>query len=334
MRLLVLGGTAFVGRHIVEAALERCHDVTLFNRGRTNPELFAAARQRVGDRITGDLSALKNGEWDGLIDVNGYLPKQVRATAELLRGRVATYCFLSTVAVYATVIPVPTDEDSRLVRYDPETGHMPADFGYGARKVACERIIQSNYPDQNLILRPGIVVGPHDPSNRFNYWVRRMARGGYVLGPPRTHQPVQMIHAEDLATFAVQLMERSEPGVFTCVGLPTTFADMLNSCRAASEGQCDIVWAPENLLEKQAISLPLTLPESGQLDGAFLRSNSRAKSRGLRNRSIEECARSVLTDIGRDIEGGSLDTPLPTAEADLLGQLLGTPSHSRQTYEI
>jgi 2'-hydroxyisoflavone reductase len=331
MRILVLGGTAFVGRHIVDAALRRGHDVTLFNRGRTNPDLFAEARQRVGDRSTGDLSELRNGEWDGLFDVSGRLPEQVRASADLLCGRVATYCFISSVAVYASVTRIPTDEDSRLVRYDPQTSHMPASLRYGARKAASERIIQSNYPDQGLVLRPGIVVGPYDPTNRFNHWVSRMSRSGYVLGPPRTDQPVQMIHAHDLATFAVQLMERNERGVFNCVGSPTTFADMLNSCRAAADAQCEIVWASERLLGSHGISLPFNLPESGQRDGVFLRSNERAKSRGLQNRSIEQSARSILGHIASDIEGGSPEAPVPPTEADLLSQLLNTPSSSRHT---
>jgi 2'-hydroxyisoflavone reductase len=324
MRILVLGGTGFVGRHVVAEALGHGHDVTLFNRGRTNPELFPGARRLIGDRATAELSALKTGEWDGVIDVSGRRPEHVKATADLLHGRVATYCFISTVAVYATQMALPTDEDCRLLVDHAAASRATAGLMYGARKAACEWLIRSKYPDYNLILRPGIVVGPHDPTDRFNHWVSRMARGGAVLGPARPDQPVQMIHAEDLASFAFELLERREPGVFNCVGpdVPSSFEDMLNSCRAASDSPCEIVWAPERLLHTHGISLPFSLPESGQRDGVFLRSNARAKAHGLRNRSTEECARSTLTWITRHIQGGTLNAPLPPNEAELLSVLV------------
>jgi 2'-hydroxyisoflavone reductase len=322
MRLLVLGGTGFVGRHLVAEALSRGHDVTLFNRGRTNPELFPEARRRAGDRTTADLSSLRTGEWDSVIDVSGRDPDHVRATADLLHGRVATYCFISSVAVYASMAPMATNEDSRLLADDSP----PAGEPYGTRKAACEQIIRTKYFDTSLIFRPGIIVGPYDPFDRFNYWVRRMARGGLVLGPARSHQPVQMIHAEDLATFALQLMERREPGVFNCVGpdVPATFADMLNSCRAVSGAACEIVWAPRHAIHRHGISLPFSLPESGQHDGWFLRSNARAKAHGLRTRSIEECARSTHRWMTSGIDRRTLNAPLPPNEVELLSLLTGS----------
>ena len=186
MRVLVLGGTKFLGRAAVEEALARGHEVTLFNRGETNPELFPEAEKLRGDR-TADLDALRGREWDAVLDPSGYIPAVVRASAEALAGQAGHYVFISSVSVYAGFAR-PNDEDAPLA----ELGDLPDDrltedfSNYGALKVLCERAVAESTPGRHTLVRPGLIVGPHDPTGRFTYWPHRIARGGEVLvpGPP------------------------------------------------------------------------------------------------------------------------------------------------------
>jgi 2'-hydroxyisoflavone reductase len=332
VRFLVLGGTVFVGRHLVSRALQRGHDVTLFNRRRTNPSLFDGIPRLVGDRATGDLGALGTGEWDAVIDVSGRRPESVRATAEVLRDSVRTYCFVSSVAVYARVEPAWTDESSEFLAYDPAAEPLPVALAYGARKVACERMVRASYADRSLIIRPGVVVGPHDPTGRFAHWVERAARGGAVLGPARPEQPVQVIHAEDLADFVLGLLECGGAGTFNCVGPdePATFADLLEACQTASRTRCEIMWAPDDLLHRHGVHLPLALPASGRHDGAYRRCSVRAAGQGLRNRSLTDSARSTL--LWFDEEGGRRMSALPGGEQRALASLLRRSREITQEY--
>ena len=292
MRLLVLGGTSFVGRHIVEAALDDGHEVTLFNRGVTNADLFRECEHRRGDRDTGDLQSLSTGEWDAVVDVNGYVPRQVEAVASHLAGRAGTYCFISTGSVYAD-LTVDTIDESAPVK---EGGDPNADSwtvsSYGPLKVLCERAA-SSFDGDTLVVRPGIVAGPHDPTGRFTYWVRRMARGGRVLGPPRTDQPVQVVHARDQGDFVVRLLRDGATGTFNSVGPddPVTFADLLEACRlaAGADHEASVVWAGG-----APLPLPLVLPADGSMDALFRVSNARSRAAGLRNRPLVETAADTL----------------------------------------
>lgn len=182
MRMLVLGGTKFVGRHVVEAALARGHEVSIFNRGRTAPGLFPGTEGLKGDR-DGDLSALGGRRWEAVVDTSGYVPRLVRATAELLSGAVGRYVFVSSISVYRDPVAPGTDEggpvweleDHRTEEVTPET--------YGGLKVACERAVEDAMPDGAVVVRPGLVAGPYDPTGRFTYWPRRVSEGGEVLAP-------------------------------------------------------------------------------------------------------------------------------------------------------
>src|SRR4051795_8148375 len=229
MRFLVLGGTSFVGRHIVEAALAGGHQVSLFNRGTTNAGLFPDCDHRRGDRYAGELDALKTGEWDAVVDVNAYIPRHVREAVDLLTGRVATYCFISTGSVYSDLGANSIDEDAPLGEIDDPTNEEITGETYGPLKVLCERAAE-DFKGTTVVVRPGIVAGAHDPTGRFTYWVRRLARGGRVLGPappapgarfpygaprvagggrvrapPRADQPVQVVHGRDQGDFVVKL---------------------------------------------------------------------------------------------------------------------------------
>ena len=192
MDLLVLGGTRFLGRHLVEAALERGHRVTLFNRGKSNPGLFPRAEELVGDR-GGDLSALEGRRWDAAVDASGYLPRDVRASAGMLSGSVGHYTFVSSISVYEDFGRLGMDEDAPvLAPPDPEP-EVPDPELYGGLKVGCERAAERAMPGRALIVRPGMIVGPHDYTDRFPYWRRRVAEGGEVLAPGDPDRPIQII---------------------------------------------------------------------------------------------------------------------------------------------
>ena len=300
MRLLILGGTSFVGRYITQLALDDGHDVTLFNRGLTNNSLFPSAERRRGDRDTSDLASLATGEWDAVIDVNGYVPRHVREAVELLSGRVGTYCFISTGSVYTGYDAPVNDEDSRLAQLADPTVEEVTDQTYGGLKVLCEQVVQTSFGARALIVRPGIVAGPHDPTDRFTYWVRRLARGGRVLGPERPDQPVQVVHAGDQAKFVLDLIASGTGGVFNSVGPddPATFADLIDACRLTTD--VDVVWVSDAFRQQHDVALPLALPASGDYDGLFRISNQRGRAHGLCNRPLRDTAADVLGwDAGR-----------------------------------
>ncbi|MHB8464535.1 MAG: NAD-dependent epimerase/dehydratase family protein [Acidimicrobiales bacterium] len=321
MRLLVLGGTAFVGRHIVNEAIAQGHEVTLFNRGQTNPTLFPDVERRTGDRDASDLASLDAGEWDAVIDVNGYVPRVVSEMAAHLSGRVGAYCFISTGSVYAERGPVDTDEDSVLAELEGPVPDERDDRLYGPLKVLCELEAQRAFPGTALIIRPGIVAGAYDASDRFGYWVRRLTRGGPVLCPERPDQPLQLVHAQDQAAFAVDLLARHVFGVFNTVGPdePMTFVDMVGACANAAGVEPELVWAPDALLRQHNVALPLSVPASGKWDGVFRRSNTRARALGFRNRSIADTAADMLGwDRTRDQESTSQRMLTPEREAEVL----------------
>ena len=214
MRLLVLGGTGFVGRHIVELALERGDELTLFNRGRSAPELFPQAELLRGDR-GGDLRALaRSGPWDAAIDVTGYGPEEVSASSRLLAARVERLTFISTVSVYADVSRPGVGEDAPLAPPSGDGGWID----YGPLKALCEQEVHAAMPGRSLIVRPGIVAGPHDPTNRFSWWVARCARGGRFLAPGAPQRPMQLIDARALAAFVLDLTSAGATGTYNAVG--------------------------------------------------------------------------------------------------------------------
>jgi 2'-hydroxyisoflavone reductase len=260
MKILVLGGTSLVGRHLVEAALEEGHEVTLFNRGITNPGLFPSCDNRIGDRVAGDLSALNKGEWDGVIDVNGYAPREVRQSTELLAGRVGHYTFISSLAVYAMPYPDTLDEETTPLWPAAEPDRQVwGDYAtYGPMKVACEQIVRERFGDRSTALRPSMIVGRYDPHDHFTYFVRRATRGGTVIGPGRPHQPVQLINARDLGDFSLTVTLARTPGAFNAVGpsKPVTLADMLVACAEAAGAKPDVVWVDDAFLEAHNTMYP------------------------------------------------------------------------------
>lgn len=229
MRILVIGGSSFVGRHIVQSALDRGHDVTLFNRGKTDPGAFPAAEHLTGDRDS-DLSALEGRSWDATIDVCAYVPRQVRLLLESLGERAGHYTFVSTISVYGQVdVESGFDESAPLL--EPVWDHELTMEAYGELKVACEQVAQELAGDRLLVIRPGYVIGPHDPTHRFTYWIERVADGRSPMAGPDAAQPLQAVDGRDLAAFTISQVEQGTVDVFhvTAPEPAPTFAEVLQT---------------------------------------------------------------------------------------------------------
>ena len=291
MRILVLGGTSFVGRAIVEQALADGHDLTLFSRGRTGSDLFPQAERRLGDRGTGDYASLADGSWDGVVDVSGYVPRHVTQAADALDGRVGRYLFISTGSVYdKDRAGEPLTEDAPRLPAERGTEEIDRDT-YGPLKVACEDDVQARWGDRATVVRPGIVAGPHDPTDRFTYWARRAAEGGRVALPGRPDQPVQVVDSRDLARLVVALLVDDTAGVFNAVGPagPTTLAQLVATCAEAAGAEVELVPVDPSSVEP---GFPLVLGDPSW-DVMFRRSADRARSNGLTATPLVETARDV-----------------------------------------
>lgn len=316
MRLLVLGGTSFVGLAIVEDAVARGHDITLFSRGRTGTDLFPALERRTGDRDSGDYASLAGRSWDAVVDVSAYVPRHVAQAVDALEPAASRYLFISTGSVYDRAGDgAETDEDAP--RRPPERGteRVTADT-YGPLKVACEDDVRARFGERATIVRPGIVAGPHDPTDRFTYWVRRAARGGRVALPGRSDQPVQVVDSRDLGHLVVTLLEGDVAGVYNAVGpdQPTTLAGLVGTCARAAGTSVEIVEVDPTAV---AAGFPLVLPDPSA-DVMFRRSAARARGAGLPATPLEGTAADVLSwdrERGQPILSVGLE---PDDEAALL----------------
>jgi 2'-hydroxyisoflavone reductase len=235
MRILLIGGTAFAGRHITLAALAAGHDVTLFHRGKTGADLFPQATHLLGDRNQ-DLSALGSGQWDATIDLCAFFPRQVRSLAGALGGRGGRYTFISSTSAYRTPVAAGFTEDAPLAEIDdPDAETTITEQNYGGLKVACERAAAHLHADAGVtIVRPTYIVGPYDYSYRLTWWVERIARGGEVLAPGPQQDPIQVIDARDMGAWIVSMAERSVTGAFHAVSPPPPFGfgDLLEAIAA------------------------------------------------------------------------------------------------------
>jgi 2'-hydroxyisoflavone reductase len=313
MKLLLLGGPRFVGRHVIDAALARGHEVTAFNRG-SNAELYPQIEHLRGDRSK-DLSALDGRRWDAVIDTCGFLPDVVRVSAQTLRDSVRHYTFVSSISVYddftranipeTAPLSLLTDEQRREVetidRSEPR--NTPAFLPlYGALKAECERVVEQAFAGRAAIVRPGLIVGPYDTMDRFPYWITRVAEGGDVLAPGRRDRPVQVIDARDLAEWMVSLAERRSTGTFNATGpdRSLTMSDVLDACRQVAGSDARWIWVDEDFLLEHKVGpweeMPMWIPE--RTDDApigILRADiRRAIAAGLTFRPIVETARDTL----------------------------------------
>ena len=321
MRLLVLGGPRFLGRAIVDAGLAGGHELTLFNRGRTNPELYPEVERLIGDR-DGDLVALSGRTWDAVIDTCGYVPHVVRTSAEALVDS-GFYCFVSSISVYAD-FSRPMDEDSALAPLgDHPSDELTPDFAnYGALKALCEAAAVDVFGERALIIRPGLIVGPHDPTGRFTYWPHRIAEGGDVLAPAPTERVTQFIDVRDLAKWMIGLCERGVTGTFNATNAGVSWGELLETCRAVASSDARPVWVPDEFLTEHEVGewmeLPLWLadPAMAAADEAII---DRALANGLRFRPLEETVRGTLDKAATTDSAGLA----PEREAALLADWHG-----------
>ena len=310
MRLLVLGGTKFLGRAAVEEALARGHEVTLFNRGETNPELFPELEKLRGDR-DGDLFALEGHEWDAVIDPSGFVPRVVRDSAQLLRGSVGHYVFVSSGSVYAEPFVPGYDESAPTVELeDPASEEVLRD--YGALKAACEDVVREVFPEGHTNVRAGLIVGPHDGSGRFTYWPLRASLGGDALAPGFPRQLTQFIDVRDLGGWMVEACERRLNGTFNATGEPIALAAALKAC-----GVSQPEWVDEDFLLERGVGPWMELPLwVASADSGFLQmSVAKAIAGGLTFRPVEETARDTLA--WAQAEGAELVTETPYGTAGL-----------------
>ena len=306
MKLLLLGGTQFLGRHLVELALQRSHEVTVFTRGRRAlPEPFASSVTKlVGDRdprIAPGLDALQAGSWDAVIDLSGYVPRVVGASASLLAGRVSRYVFVSSVSVYAKLDRPGLDETAPLaVLEDPDSEEIPKH--YGALKAACEAVVTRELGSRATHVRPGLIVGPCDPTDRFGYWPARFVhphllgnRGPQAVVPAPPQYALQFIDARDLAEFTLGLVERDVHGIFNATSPSDqwTFGDLIAACIQAAEAPPEPLWVAERTLldfhVEPWMGLPLWIPSTDPEMAGFQRvATKRAQDAGLRTRPLAQ----------------------------------------------
>ena len=304
LRILLLGGTRFIGIPITELAVKRGHTVTFFNRGRTNTDLFPGIERIKGDR-GGPLDALKDRKWDAVIDTSAYVPRAVKMSADLLAPNVGQYLFVSSISVYPSFTeprteasPVGTLKDETVEKVDGET--------YGPLKALCEKAAEASMPGRVTVLRPGLIVGPHDSTDRFTYWPARAARGGDMLAPGTPKDRIQLIDARDLAAFALDALEQRVVGTFNVISPPGMFSmgDVVGESIRAARSLAKpspaprAVWASAAFLEKQKVEgwsdMPVWLDARGQ-EAAFADTSvARALKEGLKITPIRKTAADTL----------------------------------------
>jgi len=299
IKLLILGGTAFLGPAIVNAAVARGHTITLFNRGKTNPQLYPELEKLRGDR-NGDLEALAGRQWDAVIDTSGYYPRVVKMSAELLAPNVGHYTFISSISVYrdfktpdmTEAAPVGTIDDPTIEEITGET--------YGPLKALCEQAAEAAMPGRVANIRPGLIVGPRDRSDRFTYWPVRVARGGEVLCPGNGDDFIQIIDVRDLGEWLVMLSEHRITGVYNADSAPRaiTMGSLLAKCREVCNPQAELTWTDAEFLAEQEVqawsNMPCWVPAEGDEVAFALVSTTKAQAAGLGRRPLDDTIRDTL----------------------------------------
>jgi len=300
MRVLIIGGTRFLGRHLVQSALAHRHKVTLFNRGLTNPDLFPQVETIQGDREK-DLAELLGREWDAVIDTCGYVPRIVHLSAQSLEGNVSRYDFISCLSVYASFSKVGIDESDPVGQMEDETVEEITGETYGPLKVLCEKVVQDTFGGEGaLIVRPGLIVGPYDSTDRFTYWPVRVSRGGDVLAPEKPDAPVQIIDVRDLSDFIIKLIEEKASGVYNATGpdYELTLGAMLETCKQVSKSDANFKWATLEFLARHEVApwsdMPVWIPNIGEDAGFSHVDVSKAIKAGLTFRPLEDTVRDTL----------------------------------------
>lgn len=310
MKILIIGGTKFSGRHLVKSALANNHEVTIFHRGNHPSGNLGDVEEILGDRNF-DLEKLENRSWDVCVDMCGYLPQWVESSGEVLKDSVKKYVFISSVSAYdesaesnfdetAKLKKLTPEQEERFAKIDPNGDFNAADLGdmYGALKVLCEEETVKAFPNHHLIIRPGLIVGEYDFTDRFTYWVMRVANGGEVFAPNNADVPVQFIDAKDLAKWIIHLIETDETGIYNAVNKPfdVSFGSLLETIKDVSESDAEFTWVSEEFMNENDVApwsdMPLYLPESL----AFMRTANvnKALSKGLEIRDLKDTVFDTL----------------------------------------
>ncbi|MBS1859834.1 MAG: epimerase, partial [Acidobacteria bacterium] len=321
-RILILGGTGFLGPATVEAARARGHELTLFNRGRTRPGLFPNIETLLGDRDPekGEgLKALRNRKWDAVIDNSGYFPRQVSASAKLLAPNVGHYIFISSISAYADNSIENQDETAKLATTPDPTVEKITEQTFGPLKVLCEQAAAEALPGRTAIVRPGYIVGPDDPSGRFTYWPVRVDRGGEVLAPGAPADPVQIIDVRDLGAWLITLVEERTTGTFNAAGPKERLAwgDLLGACSKATAAASTLTWVPGEWIRGHAEDVfPIWAPFAGETRGFHTWKNARAVKAGLKFRPYARTVADTLRWYKTQSEGGRTKLAGPPAEKE------------------
>jgi 2'-hydroxyisoflavone reductase len=300
MRILILGGTGFIGPHMVAEALRRGHDVTLFNRGRTNSKLFPDLVTLVGDRDNA-LDSLKGQSWDAVIDNSGYVPRHVEDSARLLASAASHYVYTSTISAYASLAN-PVDEDAPLARIDDESVEEVTNGTYGPLKALCEKRAAEEFGDDRLtIIRPTYICGPGDRTDRFTYWPARTLLGGEMLWPGTPNDKTQIIDVRDLANFTIDVCEKRIMGTYNAVTPAGSFSmgDLLADSLGVTAADMTPVWMDYEFIQTQNTgsgnAFPIWSPPLPENAGDAFVSGERAVSKGLKNRPTRETARDTVS---------------------------------------
>jgi len=303
LSILILGGSAFTGPFQIKYALDRGHKVTIFNRGRTqptmHPEVFDQVERLVGDR-NDDLEALEGRQWDAVIDNSASLPRWVRQSTDILKGNCETYLFTSSLSVHADFSKVGITEDDPVATIDDPTVEEITGETYGALKAICEDVVREQFPDGAIILRPHLIVGPGDPTDRWTYWPVRIDRGGEVMAPGTPNDSTQYIDTRDLAEFGVTLVENRSLGTYSGVGplAPLDMGGLLYGIRAVVSNEISFTWVPADFLAEQEVApwahMPAWIPPEGEFAGFGAFDNSHSVAAGLKYRPLADTAKATI----------------------------------------
>jgi 2'-hydroxyisoflavone reductase len=303
LRVLILGGTGFIGPHFVDVLTAGGHKISLFNRGKRDPSVREGVEQLLGDR-NGQVDSLKGRDWDVVIDNSGYKPSQVKLTTDLLKDHVKHYIFISSISVYADFAKAGIDEDYKLAVLKNPTDETVTGESYGGLKVLCEKIVEESYGNRSTIIRPTYIAGPGDHTDRFTYWPWRVSKGGEMLAPGTPNDPFQYIDVRDLADFVRICVEKNVPGKYNLCGPQgaVTMGSLLDESKNVTKANTTFLWAsPEFLTAQELIGenaksnfIPIWEPPVGEQAGLLLVSPARARKKGLKFRSLETTIRDTL----------------------------------------
>jgi 2'-hydroxyisoflavone reductase len=299
LKILILGGTGFIGPHQVRYAMSRGHTVTLFNRGKTNPGLFPNVEKLEGDRAVNNYKSLEGREWDVVIDNPTTIPRWVREAATVLKGHAKQYVFISTISVYAKNDTPGADETAEVATTTEPTSEDARKY-YGPLKALSEKEAEKAFPGHTTVIRPGLIVGPGDLSDRFTYWPQRLDRGGEVLAPGSPTDPVQIIDARDLAEFTIRCAEDGTVGTYNATGPKSklTMAEMLGAIRGVTTSDAWLTWVDADFLQQNQVrpwsDMPVWVPPKGDFAGFAERSIARALAKGLTFRPLDVTAKDTL----------------------------------------